>query len=129
MAVADAVKCGVVPAIGTVIKELGELPQNIVIEHAYERRKRLIQSFDSPQELLLGGVEMLEKPLVAIGYLLLIAAFIGFLVVVIMGLVDALPWGVVGLLLIAGLGVLLVKVIKDTLTSEEDRYYSKKVKQ
>ena len=129
MAVADAVKCGVVAAIGTVMKELGELPQNIVIEHTYERRKRLIQSFDSPQELLLGGVEMLEKPLVAIGYLLLIAAFIGFLVVVVMGLVDALPWGVVGLLLIAGLGVLLVKVIKDTLTSEEDRYYSKKVKQ
>ena len=129
MAVADAVTCGVIPAISTVMKELGGLPQNIVIEHTYERRKRLIQSFDSPQGLLLGGVEMLAKPLVAIGYLLLTAAFIGFLVVVVMGLVDALPWGVVGLLLIAGLGVLLVKVIKDTLTSEEDRYYSKKVKQ
>ena len=72
---------------------------------------------------------MLARPLVAIGYLLLIAAFIGLLVVVIMGLVDALPWGVIGLLAIAGFGVLLIKVIRDTLTSEEDRYYSKKVKQ
>ena len=72
---------------------------------------------------------MLSRPLVAIGYLLLIAAFVGLLVVVIMGLVEALPWGVIGLLAIAGFGVLLIKVIKDTLTSEEDRYYSKKVKQ
>ena len=68
------------------------------------------------------------KPLVIAGYLLLIAAFIGYLVVVITGLVDVLPEGIIGLLAIAGFGLLFVKVLKDRLTSKEDDYYSKNVK-
>jgi hypothetical protein len=76
----------------------------------------------------LGGVEMLGKPLVVIGYLFLIAAFIGYLVLIIAKLIDVLPEGIVGLLAIAGFGLLLIKVIKDRLTNKEDNYYSKNVK-
>jgi hypothetical protein len=129
LAIADAAKCGIIPAIRTTMRELGELPENIILEHACEQKKRLIQSFDSPQELLAGGVEMLEKPVTVAGYSLLIAAFIGYLVVTIIGLVDVLPEGIVGLLAIAGFGLLLIKVIKDRLTNKEDNYYSKNVKQ
>ena len=128
MAVADAARRGIIPAIGTIMKEMGELPANIVVEHAYERRKRLIQSLDSPQGLLLGGVEMLGKPLAIVGYVLLIAAFIGYMVLIITDLIDVLPEGIGGLLAIAGFGLLLIKVIKDRLTNKEDNYYSKNVK-
>ena len=72
---------------------------------------------------------MLGRPLAILGFSLLIAGFIGYLVVVIIGLVDALPEGVVGLLFIAGFAVLFIKVLKDRLTSEEDDYYSRNVKQ
>jgi len=128
LAIADAAKCGIIPATRTIMKELGELPENIILEYAYERKKRLIQSLDSPQELLSGGLEMLEKPITVAGYLLLIAAFIGYLVVTIIGLVDVLPEGIIGLFAIAGFGLLLIKVIKDRLTNKEDNYYSKNVK-
>ncbi len=69
------------------------------------------------------------RTLAAVGFGLLTAAFIGYMVIVIIGLVDALPEGVIGLLAIAGFAVLFIKVLKDRLTSEEDNYYSKNVKQ
>ncbi len=70
---------------------------------------------------------MTRNPLVIAGYLLLIAAFIGYLVITIIGLVDLLPEGIVGLLAIAGFGVLFIKVVKDRLNNREDDYYSKHV--
>lgn len=69
------------------------------------------------------------KPLVIVGFLLLIAAFIGYLVLIITDLINVLPEGIIGLLAIAGFGLLLIKVIKDRLTNKEDNYYSKNVKQ
>jgi len=128
LAIADASVGGLFPAIRIIVKELVELPENIMLEHAYERRKKLIQSLESPEELLIGGVEMVEKPLVIAGYSLLIAAFIGYLVIIVIGLVDVLPEGVVGLLAITGFGLLLIKAIKDRLANKEDNYYSKNVK-
>ena len=71
---------------------------------------------------------MLDKPVTIAGYGLLMAAFIGYLVLIIIGLLDVLPEGIVGLLAIAGFGLLLIKVIKDRLTNKEDNYYSKNVK-
>ena len=47
---------------------------------------------------------------------------------IITDLIDVLPEGIVGLLAIAGFGLLLIKVIKDRLTNKEDNYYSKNVK-
>jgi uncharacterized membrane protein len=81
----------------------------------------------SPQESL-ETTEHRTVPLVIVGYLLLIAAFIGYLVIVITGLVDSFPEGIVGLLAIAGLGLLFVKVLKERLSNKEDEHYSRNVK-
>ena len=43
------------------------------------------------------------------------------------GLIVAFPYGLVGLVGLLGVGVLLIKVVKDRLNSSEDNYYSKNV--
>ena len=70
---------------------------------------------------------MPRSQLIVFGYILLIAAFIGYLIIIIAGLIDVLPEGIVGLLAIAGFGVLFIKVFKDRLSNKEDDYYSKNV--
>jgi xanthine/uracil/vitamin C permease (AzgA family) len=57
--------------------------------------------------------------------LALVAA--AWLVVVVMGLVAALPYGLLGLLGLAAIGLLLVRALKDRLSNEEDDYYQKNV--
>lgn len=47
----------------------------------------------------------------------------------IVGLIAILPYGLVGLVALTGGGLLLAKVIKDRLTSEEDTYYDKNIQQ
>lgn len=65
----------------------------------------------------------MEKTAYAI--LALVAA--AWLVVVVMGLVAALPYGLLGLLGLASIGLLLVRALKDRLSNEEDDYYQKNV--
>jgi peptidoglycan/LPS O-acetylase OafA/YrhL len=60
-----------------------------------------------------------------LGLLVLLAA--GWLVAVVAGMIAALPYGIPGLVLLFAIGVLLVKVVRDRLGSEEDDYYSKNV--
>lgn len=63
------------------------------------------------------------------GYILLgivVLIYIGFVFV---GLITALPWGLVGLVAIAGIGLLLIQVISDRIANKEDDYYEKNVKQ
>ena len=67
---------------------------------------------------------MLEK----LGYAILVAVAIAWLVMVIVGLIETLPMGIIGLALIVGIGLLFVKVLKERLTNKEDDYYSKNVK-
>ena len=43
------------------------------------------------------------------------------------GMIAAFPFGLFGLLLIAGIGILLVKVVKERMQNKEDDYYSSKV--
>ena len=62
-----------------------------------------------------------------IGYLLLAIIVIVYVAAIVYGSIAAFPYGLVGLVLIAGIGVLLVKVIKERLKNKEDDYYSKKV--
>lgn len=128
LAITDVTQCGIVPTMKFCMRELAEMPENLILEHAYQKRNKLIQSLNSPQELLIGGVEMIEKPIVVIGYALLIAALIGWLVLLITDLIDVLPEGLIGLAVIAGFGLLLIKAIKDRLTNKEDNYYSKNIK-
>ena len=62
-----------------------------------------------------------------IGFGLLITVVIIYLIAMIAGMILAFPFGIIGLLLIVGFGILFVKVIVDRLNNEEDDYYSKTV--
>ena len=61
------------------------------------------------------------------GYVLLAIVAIVYLLLVIGGLIIAFPWGIIGLILIVGLGLLFIRVLRDRLSSKEDDYYSKNV--
>ena len=62
-----------------------------------------------------------------LGYLLLLAVAAVWLYAMIRGMIALLPYGVVGLVALAGVGLLLAKVVKDRVRSTEDDYYSKNV--
>lgn len=66
---------------------------------------------------------MLER----LGYLFLIVALGGWIYLLIKGLVDAWPEGLLGFIVIIGLGFLFLKVVKDRLNNKEDDYYDKNV--
>ena len=61
------------------------------------------------------------------GYIILAVVSVVFLILMLAGFINSLPYGILGLLLIIGLGILLIKVISVRLSSKEDDYYSKKV--
>ena len=68
-------------------------------------------------------MDNLEK----IGYAILAVVAACWLAAVLFGIVAALPYGFFGLLVIAGIGILFVKVLRDRLGNKEDDYYSKNV--
>jgi uncharacterized membrane protein YkvI len=61
------------------------------------------------------------------GYSLLAIIMIIYLVAMFIGMIAAFPYGLLGLLFVAGLGILMVKVLKERLRSKEDDYYSREV--
>jgi len=63
-----------------------------------------------------------------LGYAVLLVVLIAWIVILIVGLLDAMPEGVIGLAAIFGIGVLFLKVLRDRLRNKEDDYYSKNVK-
>ena len=67
---------------------------------------------------------MLEK----IGYTFLIVALIVWIYLLIRSLIDIFPEGIIGLIAIAGIGFLFIKVLGDRLKNKEDDYYDKNVK-
>jgi len=62
-----------------------------------------------------------------IGYILLAIVVVCWLIGMVVGMIVAFPFGIIGLIAIAGVGFLLAKVIKDRLGSKEDDYYSKHI--
>ena len=64
-----------------------------------------------------------------IAYALLGFVSLLYLAVMVAGLIAALPWGIVGLVVIVGFGLLLIKVIRERIRNSEDDYYSKNVDQ
>lgn len=64
-----------------------------------------------------------------LGYALIGSVVLLWVVGMIVGLIAILPYGLVGLVALTGGGLLLAKVIKDRLTSEEDTYYDKNIQQ
>ena len=66
---------------------------------------------------------MLEK----LGYFFLFLALGGWIYLLIIGLLEAWPVGIIGFFVIFGLGFIFIKVVKDRLNNEEDDYYNKNV--
>ena len=62
-----------------------------------------------------------------IGYILLLIVVVCWLVAMLFGLVAAFPFGLIGLVAIAGVGFLFAKVVKDRLANKEDEHYTKNV--
>ena len=62
-----------------------------------------------------------------IGYVCLGLVAVCSLVAMFVGMVAAFPFGLIGLVAIVGVGVLLIKVIKERLANAEDNHYSKTV--
>ena len=61
------------------------------------------------------------------GYSLLGIIAVVYLLAMFVGMIAAFPFGLIGLFLIAGIGILMVKVVKERLQNKEDDYYSSKV--
>jgi len=64
-----------------------------------------------------------------IGFSLLAIVFALYVIVLLVGMVAAFPYGLIGLIAFIGVGLLFVQVVRDRLNNEEDDYYSKNVHQ
>jgi F0F1-type ATP synthase assembly protein I len=62
-----------------------------------------------------------------IGYILLSIIAIAWILGIIAGMVAAFPFGLIGLIVLVGIGLLFAKVVKDRMNNTEDDYYSKNV--
>ncbi len=62
-----------------------------------------------------------------IGYLLLAIVAVCWIIAIIIGVIVAFPYGLIGLIAIIGIGFLFAKVIKDRLENKEDDHYSNTV--
>ena len=62
-----------------------------------------------------------------IGYILLSIIAIVWILGVVAGMVAAFPFGLIGLIVLVGIGLLFAKVVKDRINNTEDDYYSKNV--
>lgn len=62
-----------------------------------------------------------------IAYILLLIVALCWLLAMFVGMVAAFPMGLIGLVGIAGLGLLFIKVIRKRLKNKEDDYYSKNI--
>ena len=61
------------------------------------------------------------------GYSLLAIIAVVYLIAMFVGMIVAFPYSLLGFLLMGGIGILLVKVVKERLKNKEDDYYSKEV--
>ncbi len=57
----------------------------------------------------------------------LAAVVVVWLLTLIVGLVSVSPWGLLGLIPVAGLVLLIVVVVRDRLANRDDDHYSKNV--
>jgi hypothetical protein len=59
-----------------------------------------------------------------IGYILLGIVAAIWVIAIIIGVIVALPFGIIGLIAILGIGFLFAKVVKDRIENKEDDHYS-----
>jgi hypothetical protein len=63
------------------------------------------------------------------GYTLLAIIAALYIFALFVGMIATFPFGLAGLLLIAGVGILMVKVLKERMKNKEDDYYSREIDQ
>ena len=62
-----------------------------------------------------------------IAYIVLGTLAVAYIAVMVAGLLAAWPWGIIGLIVLATFGALLLKVLRDRLNNPEDDYYSRNI--
>lgn len=62
-----------------------------------------------------------------LGYSLLAIIVIIYMIAMFIGMIETFPYGFLGLVFVAGVGVLMIKVLKERLSNKEDDYYSSEV--
>jgi hypothetical protein len=63
----------------------------------------------------------------SLAYILLAVVAIVWFIAMIVGMIAAFPFGIVGLIAIVGIGLLFLKVVRDRLANKDDDYYSNNV--
>lgn len=63
-----------------------------------------------------------------VAYIILTIAAIGWLIAMVVGMIAAFPFGLIGLVVILAFGLLFIKALKERLKSRKDDRYSKDVK-
>ncbi len=64
-----------------------------------------------------------------LGYVLLAIVAMVYLALMVVGMIAAFPFGIIGLIALLGVGLLLAQVVKDRLANKEDDYYDQNVDQ
>jgi len=62
-----------------------------------------------------------------LGYSLLAVIVIIYMIAMFIGMIATFPYGLLGLIFVAGVGVLMIKVLKERIRNKEDDYYSSEV--
>ncbi len=62
-----------------------------------------------------------------VGYTILAVLAFLYVIAMVAGFFAILPYGLIGLALMIGVGALLMKVLRERLNNKEDDYYAKKV--
>ncbi|MCG8355704.1 MAG: hypothetical protein MI920_09055 [Kiloniellales bacterium] len=62
-----------------------------------------------------------------LAYVLLGLGVAVWALILLTGLIAIFPFGLIGLLVIAGLGLLFIKVLRERLANKEDDHYAKNV--
>ena len=60
-------------------------------------------------------------------YIILVVVAALWIIALLVGMIAAFPFGIIGLLAIVGFGLLFIKALADRLGNKEDDYYSKNV--
>jgi hypothetical protein len=61
------------------------------------------------------------------GYSLLAIIAISYLIAMFIGMIAAFPYGLLGLVFLTGLGILMIKVLKERFHNKEDDYYNREI--
>jgi uncharacterized membrane protein YkvI len=76
-----------------------------------------------PLRILGVTMDIYEK----LGYSLLAIIVIIYMIAMFIGMIATFPYGLLGLIFVAGVGILMIKVLKERIRNKEDDYYSSEV--